>query len=141
MSPADSNAQSVIREELQTLTIVLSWVKPGLFLFSYLFTNKWQVKYRLNWDIIAPFHSFFKWAMPSSFNLFSSFQTNITIFTTNSICDKCPSSIWCQDSNLTRNYFPKWNRNLHFYNTQKRLHDCNSDELFSSCYKLLINIK
>ena len=30
---------------------------------------------------------------------FQSFQTNtITIFTTN-ICEKCPSSIWCQDSN------------------------------------------
>ena len=33
------------------------------------------------------------------FRLFWSFQTNIiTIFTTN-ICEKCPSSIWCQDSN------------------------------------------
>ena len=32
------------------------------------------------------------------FHLFSSFQTNITIFTT-SICEKCPSSIWCWDSN------------------------------------------
>ena len=31
------------------------------------------------------------------FNLFSSFQTNITILTTNK-CEKCPSSIW--DSNL-----------------------------------------
>ena len=32
------------------------------------------------------------------FHLFSSFQTNITIFTTN-ICEKCPSSIRCWDSN------------------------------------------
>ena len=29
---------------------------------------------------------------------FRSFQTNITIFTTN-ICEKYPSSIWCWDSN------------------------------------------
>ena len=38
---------------------------------------------------------------PASFIIyFWSFQTNIitTIFTTN-ICEKCPSSIWCQDSN------------------------------------------
>ena len=32
------------------------------------------------------------------FNLFSSFQTNITIFTTK-ICEKCPSSKQCWDSN------------------------------------------
>ena len=34
----------------------------------------------------------------SLFHLFSSFQTNITIFITN-ICEKCPSSIWSWDSN------------------------------------------
>ena len=32
------------------------------------------------------------------FDNFQSFQTNNTIFTTN-ICEKCPSSIWCRDSN------------------------------------------
>ena len=32
------------------------------------------------------------------FHLFLPFQTNITIFTANK-CEKCPSSIWCQDSN------------------------------------------
>ena len=32
------------------------------------------------------------------FHLFSSFQTHITIFTTNK-CEKCPSSILCRDSN------------------------------------------
>ena len=32
------------------------------------------------------------------FHLFSSFQTNITTFTTNK-CQKCPSSLWCWDSN------------------------------------------
>ena len=32
------------------------------------------------------------------FHLFSSFQTHITIFSTNK-CEKCPSSMWCQDSN------------------------------------------
>ena len=32
------------------------------------------------------------------FVYFWSFQTNITIFTT-IICEKCPSSIWCRDSN------------------------------------------
>ena len=32
------------------------------------------------------------------FRLFSSFQANITIFTTNK-CEKCPSSIQCWDSN------------------------------------------
>ena len=32
------------------------------------------------------------------FHLFSSFQTNFTIFTTNK-CEKCPSSIRCWDSN------------------------------------------
>ena len=40
-----------------------------------------------------------KWANPGLFFVyFRSFQTNITIFTTN-ICEKCPSSIWCRDSN------------------------------------------
>ena len=33
------------------------------------------------------------------FNLFSSFQTQITNFTTNGYVNKCPSSIWCWDSN------------------------------------------
>ena len=43
--------------------------------------------------------SFFKnGPTPASFHLFSSFQTHITIFTTNK-CEKCPSSIWCWDSN------------------------------------------
>ena len=32
------------------------------------------------------------------FHSFSCFQTNITIFTTN-VCEKCPSNIWCWDSN------------------------------------------
>ena len=32
------------------------------------------------------------------FHLFLSFQTNITIFTTD-LCEKCPSSIRCWDSN------------------------------------------
>ena len=41
-------------------------------------------------------HIFFKkWAIPAPFPLFSTFQTNTTIFTTN----KCPSSTWCWDSN------------------------------------------
>ena len=31
---------------------------------------------------------------------FSSFQTNINTFFTTKICEKCPSSIWCWDSNL-----------------------------------------
>ena len=45
------------------------------------------------------FIQFFKWANPSLFFVFlRSFQTNITIFTTN-ICEKCPSSIRCRDSN------------------------------------------
>ena len=35
---------------------------------------------------------------PASFSVFLSFQTNISIFTTNKY-EKCPSSIWCQDSN------------------------------------------
>ena len=40
-----------------------------------------------------------KWANPGLFFVsFWSFQTNITIFTTN-ICEKCPSSIWCRDLN------------------------------------------
>ena len=39
-----------------------------------------------------------KWANSAHFFIyFWSFQTNITIFTTK-ICEKCPSSIWCQDS-------------------------------------------
>ena len=46
------------------------------------------------------FFCFFKWANPGLFLVyFRSFQTNIvTIFTTNK-CEKCPSSIRCQDSN------------------------------------------
>ena len=42
-----------------------------------------------------------KWANPGHFFIyFRSFQTNITIFTTNQ-CEKmsCPSSIWRQDLN------------------------------------------
>ena len=43
---------------------------------------------------------FFKWAIPASFRLFSSFQTNITNFTTN-VCEKNVHlpSIRCWDSN------------------------------------------
>ena len=42
---------------------------------------------------------FFKKGHPRPlFNLFSSFQTNITMFTSNT-CEKCPSSIQCWDSN------------------------------------------
>ena len=41
---------------------------------------------------------FFNGPTPASFYLFSSFQTHITIFTTNK-CEKCPSSIWRWDSN------------------------------------------
>ena len=45
-------------------------------------------------------YSFFqKWANPGLiFVYFRSFQTHITIFTTNK-CEKCPSSIRCRDSN------------------------------------------
>ena len=40
-----------------------------------------------------------KWANPGLFFVyFRSFQTNNTIFTT-IICEKCPSNIWCWDSN------------------------------------------
>ena len=40
-----------------------------------------------------------KWATSDLFFiLFSSFQTNMSIFTTN-VCEKWPSSIWCRDSN------------------------------------------
>ena len=42
----------------------------------------------------------FNLANPSLFfHLFSSLQTHITIFTANK-CEKCPSRIWCRDSNL-----------------------------------------
>ena len=44
-------------------------------------------------------NNFFKWANPGLFfRLFSSFQTNTTILTTNK-CEKCPSGIWHRDSN------------------------------------------
>ena len=33
------------------------------------------------------------------YHIFLSFQTHITNFTTNRYVKKCPSSIWCQDSN------------------------------------------
>ena len=40
-----------------------------------------------------------KWANPGLFFVsFRCFQTDNTIFTTN-ICEKCPSSKWCWDSN------------------------------------------
>ena len=43
--------------------------------------------------------SFLNGPTPASFIVyFWSFQTNITIFTTN-ICEKCPSSMWCWYSN------------------------------------------
>ena len=42
--------------------------------------------------------SMLKMAIRPLFRLFSSFQTNITIFTTN-VCEKCPSSTWCWDLN------------------------------------------
>ena len=46
-----------------------------------------------------PFYQhFFNGPFPASFRLFSSFQTNITIFTTNEF-EKCPSSIQRWDSN------------------------------------------
>ena len=44
-------------------------------------------------------HTFLKNVPTSvSFHLFSSFHTHISNFTTNK-CEKCPSSIWCRDSN------------------------------------------
>ena len=47
----------------------------------------------------ALFTSFFKkWAIPGLCLIyFRSFQTNITIFTM--LCEKCPTSITCRDSN------------------------------------------
>ena len=41
----------------------------------------------------------FKFASRPLFHLSSSFQTHITIFTTNK-CEKFPSSLWCWDSNF-----------------------------------------
>ena len=54
--------------------------------------NKWQF---VEWT----FQAFVKMGQPRPlFHLSSSFQTHIIICTTNK-CEKCPSSIWCQESN------------------------------------------
>ena len=46
------------------------------------------------------FFFFKKWSKPRPlFNLFSSFQTHIKIFTIKRCVKKCPSSIQCRDSN------------------------------------------
>ena len=72
---------------------------------------------------------FLKWANPGLFFVyFRSFQTNITIFTT-IICEKCPSSIPCRDSNsrpsereslpiTTRPGLPPWNGQMLFWSYQ-----------------------
>ena len=63
------------------------------------------------------------------FHLFSSFQTQITIFISNK-CEKCPSIMWCQDSNsqllahesppiTTRPGLPPILLDLHFNNLLK----------------------
>ena len=77
--------------------ISLHWPKTSIYLafllthskltifFLYLFLYSYFMSYPFNPGLF--------------FVYFRSFQTNIiTIFTTN-ICEKCPSSIWCRDSN------------------------------------------
>ena len=48
--------------------------------------------------VAIPFMSFLMGHPRPLYHLFSSFQTNFTIFTTNK-CEKCPSSKWCWDLN------------------------------------------
>ena len=57
-------------------------------------------KYFSKTKMSKPFFYFLNGPSSASFCLFLSFQTNITILTTNQ-CEKvlCPSSIWHQDSN------------------------------------------
>ena len=59
------------------------WTIPGLFIFIFVFSKQLTLKMGHPRPL---------------FRSFSSFQTNITIFTTNK-CEKCPSSILCWDSN------------------------------------------
>ena len=72
--------------------------------YSKIRFKAWQFCF-INWSDnvyhnVSDVQSFFKWANPGLFFiLFLFFQTHITIFTTNK-CEKCPSSIQCQDSNL-----------------------------------------
>ena len=64
-----------------------SWCKWS---FPEMKNSFWILKYVFFWK---------KWANPGLFFVyFRSFQTNNTIFIAN-ICEKCPSSIWCQDLN------------------------------------------
>ena len=73
------------------IILFLSFLPPLLFeMFLCLFPSFFFFMY-------LPF--FFQWANAGLFFVyFWSFQTNITIFATNQ-CEKCPSSIQCQDSN------------------------------------------
>ena len=53
------------------------------------------------YDFIFCFLAYFKnnWPTRPLFHLFSSIQTNIYSISTTNKCEKCPSSIWCRDSN------------------------------------------
>ena len=69
---------------------------PGLFLLIFVFSNKHYKGIKLILKCLLYLYMFFKKSVfLASFCLFSSFQTN----TTKCICERCPFSIRCQDSN------------------------------------------
>ena len=83
---------------------VLSHVRPDQVKFHHfgktLKVFGYSLRVILNWEFfVHNFLFFLKMGQPGLFFvLFLSFQTNITILTTNK-CEKCPSSIQRRDSN------------------------------------------
>ena len=76
----------------------LPFDKPKAYqevVYSHNIEMKWSKEYNLGYHIL---HIYDKLVIKTLFRLFLSFQTNITIFTTNK-CEKCPSSIRSWDSN------------------------------------------
>ena len=76
----------------------LPFDKPKAYqevVYSHNIEMKWSKEYDLGYHIL---HIYDKLVIKTLFRLFLSFQTNITIFTTNK-CEKCPSSIRSWDSN------------------------------------------
>ena len=81
------------------------WTTVFLFFFLFSWTPLLQNKelfgplWLMAADLFPKASSFFTWTIPGLFfRLFSSFQTNIAIFTAYK-CEKCPSSIRHWDSN------------------------------------------
>ena len=74
------------------------WKNLGYFLFQHLVTL--ELREENITKLLFRFCIFLKMGQPRPLIIyFWSFQTNIITILATNICEKCPSSIWCWDSN------------------------------------------